>query len=76
MLPNRNDVFTTMLEILFMIKNGLNNEEDILNKSYLDMSSLRRGILFLYHFGFVEYEEQSCNLRLSWPVKNFLDGSN
>jgi len=75
-LPNRDDMFTPMMEILLMIKNGLNNEEDILIKSNLGLSSLRRGILFLYYFGFVEYEEQSCNMRLSLPVKNFLDGSN
>ena len=76
MLPNRNDVPTMMMEILFMIKNGLNTEEDILSKINFDRSSLRRGISFLYHFGFVEYEDQSCNLKLPKPVKNFLDDSN
>ena len=70
---NDKDIITTINEILLVIKNeGLINEEDMRIKMNVSTPELRRGISFLYEFGFVEYEYDSTKLNLSKPVKDLL----
>lgn len=74
---NNNDLITTITEILLMIKNeGLISEEDMLIKMNVNTPSLRRGISFLYEFGFVEYAYDSTKLKLCKPVKDLFQSLN
>ena len=71
------DMITTITEILLVIKNeGVISEEDIQIKMNISTSLLRRGISFLYEFGFVEYAYGSTKLKLSKPVKDLFQSLN
>ena len=71
------DVFTTITEILLVIKNeGLISEEDMRIKMNVSTSTLRRGISFLYEFGFLEYAYDSTKMNLCKPVKDFFKSLN
>lgn len=70
---NDKDIITTVNEILLVIKNeGLISEEDMRIKMNVSTPELRRGILFLYEFGFVECDYDSTKLKLCRPVKDLL----
>lgn len=74
---NNKDIITTINEILLMVKNeGLVSEEDMRIKMNVSTPTLRRGISFLYEFGFVEYAYDSTKLNLCRPVKDLLQSLN
>jgi len=73
---NDTDMITTINEILLVIKNeGIISEEDMRIKMNVTTPALRRGISFLYEFGFVEYAYDSTKLNLCKPVKDLLPSS-
>lgn len=74
---NDKDVITTINEILLVIKNeGLISEEDMRLKMNISTPILRRGILFLNEFGFVECDYDSTKLKLCRPVKDLFQSLN